>query len=89
MSRPAASPKLRRGIRAVSCLTFLLTAPFARADEAKTRGYQPLPVRVEDFALKVEPGVALALTDPQSRIFKAGAGQTVKATRRFPRDAQR
>jgi outer membrane protein OmpA-like peptidoglycan-associated protein len=63
----------------VSCLAFLLSEPVARGDEAKPPGHQPLPVRVDDLALKVEPGAALALTDPQSRIFKAGGGQTIKA----------
>jgi outer membrane protein OmpA-like peptidoglycan-associated protein len=64
---------------ALSCIIFLFPAAIARADEAKMPERQPLPARPGDFALKVEPGVALALTDPQSQIFKGGAGQTVKA----------
>jgi outer membrane protein OmpA-like peptidoglycan-associated protein len=32
-----------------------------------------------NFALQVEPGVALPLTNPQSGIFKTGGGQTLKA----------
>lgn len=66
-------------IGAMSSAALLLIAAFARADEVKTPGQQPLAAQAGDFTLKVEPGVALALTDPQSHIFNPGAGQTVKA----------
>jgi outer membrane protein OmpA-like peptidoglycan-associated protein len=52
----------------------LFLAPIARSGEAK-----PLPAEAGDFALKVEPGVAFPLTDPQARLFKTGGGQSIKA----------
>jgi len=52
----------------------LLHAPFARAAEGDI-----LPARPGEFALKVEPGVAFALTEPQSQLFGVGGSVTVKA----------
>ena len=57
----------------------LLLAQFAEAAETETSVYKTIPARTGDFALKVEPGVALALTQPQSWIFKTGGGETLKA----------
>lgn len=57
---------------------FLLTS-FAQAAETEISDFRPLPARVGDFALKVEPGVALPLTNPQSRLFRTGGGETIKA----------
>lgn len=36
-------------------------------------------VLAADFGLKVEPGVAIPLTDPQSRFFKLGASGSIRA----------
>ena len=57
----------------------VLFAPIARASADEARGYNTLPARIGDFALKVEPGVALPLTAPQSGMFKTGGGETIKA----------
>jgi outer membrane protein OmpA-like peptidoglycan-associated protein len=57
----------------------LLVVPFTQASEIETSGSSPRPAQLGDFALKVEPGVALPLTHPQSQIFKVGGGQTIKA----------
>ena len=57
----------------------MLFAQSVQAAEAKVPGDVPLPGRMGDLALKVEPGVALPLTNPQSRIFKTGGGETIKA----------
>jgi outer membrane protein OmpA-like peptidoglycan-associated protein len=63
----------------ITTSALLLFVPIAHASEVEVSGYNPLPARIGDFALKVEPGVALPLTDPQSRIFKTGGGETIKA----------
>jgi outer membrane protein OmpA-like peptidoglycan-associated protein len=60
-----------------ACL--LLFAQSALAADDDPSGYPPLPARIGDFALKIEPGVAIPLTHPQSQIFKTGGGETVKA----------
>jgi outer membrane protein OmpA-like peptidoglycan-associated protein len=39
---------------------------------------KPLPAQPGDFALKVEPGLALPLTAPQSELFDAGVSETLK-----------
>lgn len=57
----------------------LLFAQFAEAADSETSSYNPLPGRIGDFALKMEPGVALPLTHPQSQIFKTGGSETIKA----------
>jgi outer membrane protein OmpA-like peptidoglycan-associated protein len=64
---------------AITGAALLLLGPFTQASEAETSGHNPMPAQVGDFALKVEPGVALPLTDPQSDVFKVGGGQTIKA----------
>jgi outer membrane protein OmpA-like peptidoglycan-associated protein len=50
----------------------LLLAPFAQASD-------PLPARAGEFSLKLEPGVAIPLTHPQSQLFKVGGSGTIKA----------
>ena len=64
---------------ALTGAALLLCGPLAQASEAETSSYQPIPARIGDFSLKVEPGVALPLTHPQSRIFDTGGGETIKA----------
>ena len=64
---------------AIASVVLLLVAPFVQASEAETSGANPRPAQIGDFALKVEPGVAIPLTDPQSQVFKVGGGQTIKA----------
>jgi outer membrane protein OmpA-like peptidoglycan-associated protein len=39
----------------------------------------PLPARATDFSLKLEPGVAVPLTAPQSQLYNVGGGLTLKA----------
>jgi outer membrane protein OmpA-like peptidoglycan-associated protein len=56
----------------------LVVVPFAEASEVSTSDDNPTPTRPGDFALKVEPGVAIPLTTPQSQLFKVGAGETIK-----------
>jgi outer membrane protein OmpA-like peptidoglycan-associated protein len=57
----------------------LLVAPFADASEATRSDDNPMPAKPGEFALKVEPGVAIPLTTPQSQLFKVGGGETIKA----------
>jgi outer membrane protein OmpA-like peptidoglycan-associated protein len=57
----------------------MLHVPIVQASAVEPLGDNPLPARLGDFALKVEPGVALPLASPQSRIFKTGGGETIKA----------
>jgi len=65
--------------------TLLLSGPvavgvrLARATEVEAAAGAPLPSEAGDFTLKVEPGVAFPLTEPQSQRFKTGGGQTMKA----------
>jgi len=63
----------------LSGAALLLIAPFTYATEVPHSGRGPLPGRAGDFALKVEPGVALPVGEPQPQIFKTGGGQTIKA----------
>jgi outer membrane protein OmpA-like peptidoglycan-associated protein len=60
-------------------MAWLLLAPVAHAAELVTTDQALLPAEPGDFALKVEPGVAIPLTEPQSQIFKTGGGETIKA----------
>jgi outer membrane protein OmpA-like peptidoglycan-associated protein len=64
---------------AAAGIAVLLLAPFALAEETKTSPRPPLSAKAGDFALKIESGVAIPLTDPQSDRFKVGGGQTIKA----------
>jgi outer membrane protein OmpA-like peptidoglycan-associated protein len=59
---------------AMTCSVLLLLVPSVSAEEG-----DPLPARAGDFTLKLEPGIAVPLTEPQSDIFQLGGGQTVKA----------
>lgn len=54
------------------------SAALADDESVRTSGDR-LPAQPGDFALKVEPGVALPLTTPQSSLFEVGGGQTIKA----------
>jgi outer membrane protein OmpA-like peptidoglycan-associated protein len=63
----------------LACFVLCLSAEFAQAAETERLEYNPLPARVGDFALKIEPGVALPLTRPQSQRFDTGGGETLKA----------
>jgi outer membrane protein OmpA-like peptidoglycan-associated protein len=58
-------------------VTLLLFAPSTIA--ADELGNEHLPAEVGDFALKIEPGVAFPLTEPQSELFQVGGGETIKA----------
>ncbi len=73
------SPLAHLAKATITSVALLLVAPFTQASEAETSGHNPMPAQVGDFALKVEPGVAFPLTDPQSQLFKVGGGQTIKA----------
>jgi outer membrane protein OmpA-like peptidoglycan-associated protein len=64
---------------AITSVALLLLAPSTQASEAETSGSDPRPAQLGDFSLKVEPGVALPLTHPQSKLFKVGGGQSIKA----------
>lgn len=39
----------------------------------------PMAARAGDFSLKLEPGVSIPLTAPQSQLYGVGGGQTLKA----------
>lgn len=74
---PPGTKKLATG--AMLPLLLLLRTPVAEAAEPATTTHDPLPSQPGDFTLKVEPGIAIPLTKPQSQLFKLGGGQTVKA----------
>jgi len=59
----------------------LLSYPLARghAQESEASAGRPLAGKAGDFALKIEPGLAIPLSKPQSKRFDLGGGQTVKA----------
>lgn len=57
----------------------LLIAPGVSAQEARIAEVNRLPAKAGEFSLKVEPGLAIPLTAPQSELFELGGGQTVKA----------
>jgi outer membrane protein OmpA-like peptidoglycan-associated protein len=63
----------RMATATITGVALCLLAPMAEADE------EPLPERAGDFSLKVEPGVAIPLTRPQSRLFDVGFSQSLKA----------
>ena len=64
---------------ALALAALSLSPQLARAAEADTAGYPALPGRIGDLSLKLEPGVAFPLTNPQSHIFKTGGSETIKA----------
>jgi hypothetical protein len=51
----------------------------AQASEVTLSGHDAKAAQIGDFALRVEPGVAIALTEPQARLFETGGGETMKA----------
>jgi outer membrane protein OmpA-like peptidoglycan-associated protein len=73
------SPLSLQAKTALASAALLLFTQLAQASEAETSSERPLPAKLGDFALKVEPGVALPLTHPQSGLFKTGGGETIKA----------
>ncbi|MEN9578254.1 MAG: hypothetical protein RJA70_1263 [Pseudomonadota bacterium] len=62
---------LARGTMTAAAM--LLLTPLAAAEDVY------LPAKAGDFSLKIEPGLALALSKPQSHLFDVGGGQTIKA----------
>lgn len=62
---------------AVVGATLLLLAPDARA-QTPTADQNIQPPKRGDVALKIEPGLAVPLTQPQSQLFKVGVGETIK-----------
>jgi len=63
---------------ALSAPTFLLFASVALAQDVDASGTNRVPARAGQFSLKLEPGVAVPLTSPQSRLFDVGGGATLK-----------
>lgn len=57
----------------------LLLAPLAHSAEGPEVSAKALPPQPGDFTLKLETGLAAALTDPQAGLFKTGGSQTIKA----------
>ncbi len=62
----------------LSALPILLCAPLVHADELESTGPNRVPAQAGAFALKVEPGVAIPLTSPQSQRFDVGGSETIK-----------
>jgi outer membrane protein OmpA-like peptidoglycan-associated protein len=56
----------------------LLPAPLAHAQELYASAEGRVAVEPGDFSLKVEPGIAVPLTSPQSDLFDVGGGETIK-----------
>lgn len=59
--------------------SMLLLATSAKAEEVQTLGPNRVAAKAGDLSLKIEPGVAFPLNRPQSREFKVGGGETIKA----------
>ncbi len=72
------SRSLKATVTALGVL--FLSCPFAvgHAQESEAAG-RPLPGQRGDFTLKIEPGLAIPLSNPQSGRFDLGGSQTVKA----------
>ncbi len=62
---------------ALTGAALLLFPTFARAAE-EVAADQSLPARPGDFSLKVEPGIAVPLSPPQSQLFQVGGSETIK-----------
>jgi outer membrane protein OmpA-like peptidoglycan-associated protein len=62
-----------------AAIGWLLLTPPAHAQEHYDQREARVPVRPGSFSLKVEPGLAIPITRPQSQLFDVGGGQTVKA----------
>lgn len=71
-------PSFTTAASAALCAAWLLLTPYAHADEPGSTGSTRVPARAGDFSLKIEAGVALPLSQPQSQLFDAGGGETVK-----------
>jgi len=69
----------RFAISTIAGATLLSSVAVARATEPAAAAQNPRRESLGTFTLKVEPGLAVPLTDPQSGIFKLGASQTLKA----------
>jgi len=59
--------------------TLLLFTQVAQAGDDPAVEPGPLRTRPGSFALKLEPGLAIPMTDPQSRIYNFGGAFMVKA----------
>lgn len=57
----------------------VLLAPLAHAGDQQPPLGKPRPAELGDFSLKIETGLVIPLTTPQSSLFVVGGGQTVKA----------
>jgi outer membrane protein OmpA-like peptidoglycan-associated protein len=57
----------------------MLLAPSAWASDAAAPGRNLMPSAAGDFSLKVEPGLAIPLSSPQSSLYDVGTGETLKA----------
>jgi outer membrane protein OmpA-like peptidoglycan-associated protein len=64
---------------ALTSAALVLAVSLARAAESDAPSGRLLAAEAGDFTLKIEPGLAFPLTDPQGQIFKMGGGQTLKA----------
>src|SRR5688572_7830790 len=64
--------------RGATVAAVLLVAPLAHAQEAVQEGDAPALASGLQLSLKLEPGLATALTSPQSRTTELGMGHTMK-----------
>lgn len=71
-------PRLALSTVATITSTALLLLPSLASADESAEGRRPLPAQAGDFSVKVEPGLALALTRPQSQLFQPGGGLTLK-----------
>lgn len=69
---------LTLSLKAALTAATMLLVPLARAEDKPALG-KPLPAEAGDFSLKIETGVVIPLTTPQSQLFAVGGAQTVKA----------
>jgi outer membrane protein OmpA-like peptidoglycan-associated protein len=72
-------PLARAATATTTGAALLLLAPCVYAAEYNTNGQARVSAEAGDFSLKVEPGVAIPLTSPQSEIFDIGGSETIKA----------
>jgi outer membrane protein OmpA-like peptidoglycan-associated protein len=72
------NPPALSAIAGLAGTALLLCAASGGAQEVRASG-ELLPAEPGDFSLKVEPGLAIPLTAPQSDLFGLGGGQTIKA----------
>lgn len=57
----------------------LLLSPTSGHAQESISEAAPVRLRTLPLSLRLEPGLAVALTEPQSRLTEVGAGQTIKA----------